>query len=150
MTIKFWRFLVLVFLLAGCSTPTTEQVTPILPQIAAPVTGKATVTGKVMDVTNGNEPMADTLLRLAKIYGEGEEAIYALNESDSPGIYTDKDGVFIFENIDPGPYTLLFTDSNGNYRTILESSEKIISIDANVDEISDFGVIRVDTSNPGP
>lgn len=150
MTIKFWRFLVLAFLLAGCNTPTTEQVTPILPQIAAPVTGKATVTGKVMDVTNGNEPMADTLLRLAKIYGEGEEAIYALNESDSPGIYTDAEGGFIFENIDPGPYTLLFTDSNGNYRTILESSEKIISIDANVDEISDFGVIRVDTSNPGP
>lgn len=151
MKIKFVILLAVMVFLAGCSTPTATQVTQDTPQITAPQNGKATVTGKVIDVTSGsNTPMKDTLLRLAKIFGEGEEAIYAFNESDSPGTYSDEEGFFVFENIEPGPYALLFTDANGGYRTILETSEKIVTIEALVDEISDFGEIKIDTSFPGP
>jgi hypothetical protein len=147
---KILFYLGIIFLLAGCTSNPTEQNTPEVLSIEGPQAGLASVTGKLISITDNNQPMTTTLVRLARIFGEGEEAIYALNDSESPGTYTDKNGFFEFKDIEPGAYALLFTDENGSYRTILENSDKIITVDATVDEITDMGEILVDETNPGP
>lgn len=141
---KTWAIccaIILIFILTACSATqdpslSSANSTPV----PTPAAGKAAITGKM--IVNGSQPFTDRLIRISKIYGEGHEAIYVVNESTDPGTYTDAQGVFVFTDIEPGNYAVLFADGNGNYLTINESAEKILTVVAEENKIVDMGVIR--------
>lgn len=141
-------FFLTAFILFGCTA--TNNKSTFLPSgtptpIPNPEPGKATVTGKMIKPDSTTTPISETLVRLAEIHGEGADSIYIFNDTESPGTYTDRNGVFVFTNIDPGPYAVLVMNENGDYLTINETEEKILTLNATVDKVVDLGLIRVDT-----
>lgn len=141
---KTWAIfcaIIFIFFLAACSAAQNPSLnSAISTPVPTPSAGRSVITGKM--IVNGSQPFADRLIRLSKIYGEGQEAIYVVNESTDPGAYTDAQGVFVFTDIEPGNYAVLFADGNGNYLTINESSEKILTVEAEESQIVDMGEIR--------
>lgn len=150
---RWMFFLFVILVVSACSPVATDQTSvptkPLDLQLASPAADRTTVTGQMVSLLDG-QPFQTTLIRLAVIHGEGVESIYVLNDSTSPGAYTDSNGVFVFENIDPGFYAVLITDSNGNYLTINETADKILTIEAVAGKITETGTIKVDLTHPQP
>ena len=143
----------MILLLSACSGAATPSVateetegfqTAVIP---TPEAGKAVVTAKMMNA-NTNAPLTDQLVRLAKIYGEGKDAIYVYNESGDPGAYTTADGTVAIPGVEPGPYAIILIDSIGNNSPIEESADKIWTVDAVAGQVIDLGTIDVDLSTP--
>lgn len=148
----FLFFLVVAMSLFGCTSgihpasiaPTSNILVSKTP-IPQPSSGKASVSGQL--VTSSNTPLAATLVRLGEIYGEGKNSIYVVDDSKSPGTYTNKEGFFVFSDVTPGPYAVLFTDNDGNYRSINKAAT-IVTVDAVENKNTDLGQIKVDLSTP--
>jgi len=140
--------LLLIILITGCNKaatlPTVSKATPI----PTPKKGTATVTGTMIDKA-GKKPLNDQLVRLAKVYGEGKDAIYVYNESSDPGAYTSDTGFFVITEVAPGPYAVIIIDNNGNYSPIIENSDKIITVDVVADQVISLGDITVDLTSSG-
>ncbi len=150
---RWMLFLLVILVVSACSPVVTDQTSvPTKPselQLAAPAADKATVTGQMVSLLD-DQPFQTTLIRLAVIHGEGVESIYVLNDGTSPGAYTNANGVFVFENIDPGSYAVLITDANGNYLTINETADKILTVEGVAGKITEMGTIKVDLTNSQP
>jgi hypothetical protein len=131
----------IIFIATGCikQAPTTllNAPTPIQP----PLSGKAVVIGKVIS-TISNQPLK-TSVWLAEVHGEGDNGVYVLNATSSPGIYADENGIFAFMNIEPLKYVIVVGEPEGQNEVITDGSgkPKVWNITAN--QILDVGELKV-------
>jgi hypothetical protein len=132
-------FIVLVscLWLIACSSSaptTTIEVPPAQP-------GLALMRGRMQDV-QGNA-LANWSVRLAPIYGSGDQQAYVLDEAGGIGGVTNENGEFAITNIPPGRYVLLLIVEEGVSVAILapDGKEKIIELVAN--KLVDIGTARI-------
>jgi hypothetical protein len=137
--ILFLSFIIMIA--TGCNkqAPTAIQNAPA--PIPSPLTGKAVVTGKVIS-TISNQPLK-TSVWLAEVHGEGDNGVYVLNATSSPGIYADETGIFIFTNIEPLKYVIVVGEPEGQNEVITDGSGKPRVWNITANQIFDVGELKV-------
>jgi hypothetical protein len=111
--------------------------------------GKVVVIGRLISSITG-QPIANTPVRMAQIYyaEEGnrdpEQGAWALNNAFSPFAYSNENGYFIFENVDPMDFVVFVGDILDRYNTETNENERPIPHTALADELTDLGDIRVE------
>ena len=147
----------LIFLLAACAQPTTVVPTNSVaspttiaptdsatePQQSKPEAGKATLIGIVVSLRDGL-PMANTVVRLAEVYRQGDEGAFVLDGAYSPGDITDEQGNFAIENVDAKEYVIVIGDVYDKYQIIGEPNDEAKVFLAVENEILDVGELQVD------
>lgn len=135
----------MIILVAACSVSGggEEQPKPTPPK--PPEKGKATVIGRALD-RESRHPLAGTLIKLAEVVRQGDDAAYALDPYFSPGATTDENGFFILENIPAGEYVLVVGNVETIYEIIQDESGRARVWKADADEILDMGEITADLS----
>jgi len=143
--------ILLILTLSACAQPAivapTITVAPTTTQTelqkSTPDTGKATVIGKVVSLRDGL-PMANTVVRLAEVYRQGDEGAFVLDGAYSPGDITDEQGSFTIENVDAKEYVIVVGDVYDKYQIIAEPNDEAKVFLAVEDEILDVGELQVD------
>ncbi len=127
-------------LLAACSMATTTTEAPKVTPPNLPEKDKATVIGRAVD-EGTQAPLANTIIRLAEVYGSGDDGAYVLDSYFSPGATTDANGYFIMENIPPIGYVVVVGDVFDVYKIVQteEGKPKVWSTQAG--EVLDVGTI---------
>jgi hypothetical protein len=124
-----------IWLIACSSTPAmTIEVPPAQP-------GLALVRGRMQDV-QGNA-LANWSVRLAPIYGSGDQQAYVLDEAGGIGGVTNENGEFAITNIPPGRYVMLLIVEEGLSIAILEPDGKEKVIELAADKLTDIGTARI-------
>jgi hypothetical protein len=159
----------LIVILIGCMFLTSCQLSPTksgqtstenssiqmatglytLQPLPTPQPGQTTVIGKVIHTTDGS-PFQNTVVRLAEVYGEGNNQAYVLDGAHSPGGITDQNGDFIIKDISAREYVMIVgnsTDSD-NYVVIHEASGSAIVYNPLANQILNVGSISVELPNP--
>jgi hypothetical protein len=131
---------VLPFLITACGKQSETASTNPTP-IQKPEPGKAVVTGKVISITL-KHPL-NTSVWLAEVHRQGDQAVYVLDAVNSPGIYADKNGIFVLSNITPQEYVIVVGDPEGQNEVISDGTgkPKVWNIPAN--QIFDTGELKV-------
>lgn len=124
-----------LWLVACSSTPATTLEVPS----AQP--GLALMRGRMLDA-QGNA-LANWSVRLAPIYGSGDQQAYVLDEAGGIGGVTNENGEFAVTNIPPGRYVILLIVEEGLSVAILEPNgiEKVVELAA--DKLTDIGTARI-------
>lgn len=123
---KFSRYLLigLLFLTAACqNTVTPTPALNVPPTVPTPQPGQVTVTGRLFEM-GSTKPLANTAVRLAKVYVEIEPPIW-IDDPLAPGAVTDASGYFVITNIIPDP-TRPLTDVQAFAVGLQESSYGIV------------------------
>jgi hypothetical protein len=112
-----------------------------------PLSGKATVTGIVVDNKTG-KPFKNCFVRLGEVFGQGENQGYALDSAQSPATTTDTKGAFIFKDVPAKAYVFILIDPTNydHYVVAHEISKRAYVYNADANKILDIGVISVDLS----
>ncbi len=132
----------------------TEIATSLPPKEAAksasasapkPASGKAVFTGVVISEKTG-KPYQNCLVRLAEIFGTGENQGYAYDAAQSPGAMTDQNGAFIIPDITPKSYVFILLDPNNfdHYVVAHDPSMHGNIYTAEANKTLDMGVISID------
>lgn len=134
--------LLVAFVAASCNKNPTQPPVPTATAISAPEAGKATVTGNVKSSVT-DKPLGGTAVWLADVYWQDGEGAYVLDAVNSPGVYTDETGVFVFANVAAKEYVVIVGDPEGKSEVIAESNgdAKIWKIPA--DQIFETGELVV-------
>jgi hypothetical protein len=82
-------------------------------------------------------------VRLAPIYGSGDQQAYVLDEAGGIGGVTNENGEFAITNIPPGRYVLLLIVEEGLSIAILEPDGKEKVIELAADKLIDVGTVRI-------
>lgn len=128
-------FISCLWLMSCSSVPTTTiEVPPAQP-------GFALMRGRMQDA-QGND-LANWSVRLAPIYGSGNQQAYVLDEAGGIGGVTNENGEFAITNIPPGRYVILLIVEEGLSVAILEPNgiEKVVELAA--DKLTDIGTARI-------
>ena len=154
--ITHWAFFValVVGLMTGCrreAPPGTTDVSHTRAQVAvtapSPQPGLATVAGRFLVESTG-APLEDTVVRLAEVYYADENSdkkgVYVLDDAFSPSAMTDKNGVFVFENVEPKDYVLIVGDIHVHYVVVSnpDNTPKVWKVLP--DRVTNVGDITVD------
>jgi len=148
--------LLLVFLLVGCQSPTTEVSTqpeaenstgPVFPEVEIPnpvpdpEKGKSNVVGKII----GPDPVENIglILYLGDLIQVNEDEIGGfLDQSKAPrALFDPKSGQFVFQNVEPGKYSLILYQVELGGQAYLAPNGSVQIIEARVDETVDLGDI---------
>ena len=113
------------------------------PQVGQPEAGKATVTGRVIDL-NTNKPLAKVKVWMAEITRQGDQGAYVLDTAFGPANDTDEQGYFVIENIKAMEYVIVVGDPFAKYYVIAGADKKPKAWDAIADQIMDTGDLVVD------
>lgn len=142
---KKLRLLFLVILIALIFSSCQSEPTSVAPVIPTPEPDKAVITGHLIHKGTGIA-YVDTLVRLAEVYrNDAGDGAFALDQSFSPGAYTDENGYFIFTNLTPGEFVIVLGDPAVDYLIILDDTTqkaKIYQVDAG--KTLDIGDLSVD------
>lgn len=92
--------------------------TDIVVEVIQPQPERTTITGVVLSERT-DLPIMNVPVSLAEVFREGESAAYVLDGAQSPLAYTDKTGVFAFNNIPPGEYVVVIGNVEINDYIIL-------------------------------
>jgi len=141
--LKILLTLFCLLVLVGCNTVTPTLEPTQTKAAALPEEGMATVVGQVLDRETG-ESMQDTIVRLAEVHRDGDDGAYVLDVAFSPGALTDKDGFFIFENVDAMEYVIVVGDVYNVYEVITGEEGTPATWVAGKNQVTDIGQIRVD------
>lgn len=98
-------------------TPLNSPVPAGPLEVPAPAEGTANIGGTLLRITpDGNHPIEGAVLYLGEIAlnSEGERAVAGFFEQSSPRTGTNAAGQFIFENVEPGEYTLFYWTPSGS------------------------------------
>ncbi len=131
----------LLLLVTACGKASATDTSIIPTTIQTPESGKAVVTGKVFSTTT-NQPLT-TQVWLAEVHRQGDQAVYVLNATSSPGIYSDKAGVFVLKNITPQEYVIVVGNPEGQNEVINDDSGKPKVWNIPADQIYDVGELKV-------
>jgi hypothetical protein len=131
--------------LSACAQPAINAptATPTKVQLPAPQSGKATLIGKVISLRDGL-PIANTVVRLAEVYRQGDEGAFVLDGAYSPGDITDEMGSFAIENVDAKEYVIVVGDVYDKYQIIADPNDDAKVFLAVENEILDIGELEVD------
>ena len=134
-----------ILIIAACTSNTQEVNNPLVTPPAPPESGMATVTGRVISENTGL-PLSDTIVRLAEVVRQDEEAAYVLDVAFSPGTDSDGEGFFIFENVDPLEYVIVVGDVYEIYKVMADEDGKAKTWISFEDQILNIGELIVDLS----
>lgn len=137
-----YKAIILLFFVAGfLSSCTSNQGVTSIP---TPTTGKATASGRIVSINTG-KPYQDATVRLAEIYrNEQGDGAYALDTATSPIAITDKNGYFIFSDIEPREYVLVIGDPMTRYVIISSESGEVNVFNCLPDKITELGEFKID------
>jgi len=130
--------------LAACEPESPTVRASIIPSptpLPPPPSGKATVIGRVVSLSN--QPIPQVSVWLAEVIRQGDQGIFVLDSRSSPGAYTDERGIFVIPNVNPGEYVIVVGDPESLYEIIAESSGKAKIWNILPDQISKIGELRV-------
>lgn len=142
--------IVIMLLLAACS-PTAETSTPETNPLptppAKPEQGKATVVGRALSLLTG-EPLGNTMVRLAEVVRQGDQAAFVLDAAFSPGATTDAQGYFIMANIAPMEYVIVVGNIEiyQGYQIIQDETGLAKPVTIPADKVTDLEELRVNIS----
>lgn len=163
---RFLWIIPLLILLAACNrSPDTPQisddpfssplVSPIVAStgqnIVSPLEGKGSVTGVILNTSYDTQPYADRNIYVAQLIefermdgGDGPLFFATLDSNSDPNTWTDANGRFVVENLDPGTYVLAVQLPTLEEQ-LLESATSggNISFEIGAGEIIDLGVISI-------
>lgn len=132
------RFILLViaFLLVACQGGSKAA-------IPTPAAGKSVFTGQFLSDATG-KPLANTSVRLAEVYRQGERGAYVLDAAFSPGAITDANGFYVIADLEPKEYVLVAGNVEmNNYVIVPEPSGVAKVFKTEPDAILDVGTISV-------
>jgi hypothetical protein len=131
--------LIVVLLLAACQPKEPVKTYP------TPEAGKASASGRLLSINSG-EPYYDVIVRLAEIYeNEAGDRAFALDMAFSPIAFTDKDGYFLFENIEAREYVFIVGDPMAwSLIPTEEADQKPKAWNFPADIVTDMGTMKVD------
>lgn len=93
-----------------------------------------------------DEPVVGYSVYLADLLADqdGIERIASLKRSSSPQAVLDKNGVFVFNEVPPDRYALMFSDGLNSYLLLYPDVEidEAILVEVEADGISDLGVLN--------
>ncbi len=151
--------LLLVFLMVGCQSNMTKTNEPVgsypatnqdpslsnTLTIPTPSSGKATIFGTVTHQNSG-KPFTNTTIRLAEVYGQGENQSFVLDGAHSPGGMTDANGKFVIADIPAREYVMIVGDlaDSNNYVIIHDETGKAIIYNVEAEKITDVGTISIE------
>jgi hypothetical protein len=81
--------------------------------------GKSSISGRVLSSIT-SLPLANTSVRLAEVYRQGEDGAFLLDGARSPGALTNEAGYFEIANIAVAEYVIIVGDIYGEHRIIAE------------------------------
>ena len=112
--------------LIGCAAPAQPAMGDAT-QVPA-VAGMGLMRGQLLD--QNNQPLANRTVRLAAVYGEGDQQAYIADDSGGVGGVTDAGGAFMIANIPPGKYVVLLVLREGISIALMQKNgtERIIEI----------------------
>jgi hypothetical protein len=140
------HFQALIILLAALLVSSCSALSgrPVI-NAAQPTAGKATVTAQIISTVT-NQPLADTMIRLAPINRDlvDNQPIFILNESASPGARTDANGNVVIANVEPQEYVMIVSSDMGDNSVVLDGPDtaKIWLLER--DKILEIGQVRVE------
>jgi|YNPNPStandDraft_1061719.scaffolds.fasta_scaffold29449_3 hypothetical protein len=129
--------------LAACESESPTAGASIIPSptpLPRPLSGKATVTGRVVSLSN--QPVPQVAVWLAEVIRQGDQGVFVLDSRSSLGAYTDERGVFVIPNVSPGEYVIVVGDPEAQYEIITESSGKAKVWYIPPDQIFEIGELR--------
>ena len=129
--------------LVACTNSLSLQESVIPTPFPQPTSGKATVTGIVISLSN--QPLSQIPVWLAEVVRQGDGGIYILDSASSPGAYTDENGIFVIPNVNPGEYVIIVGDPESWYEIIAEPSGRAKIWNIPSDQIVELGKIQVIT-----
>jgi len=112
-------------------------ITPALPE-----TGKATITGKVINRST-SQPLINIPVRLAEVYRQDDDVVFVLDGAFSPGAITDIQGHFVIESIEAREYVIVVGDVEGVYEIITDPSGIAQVWNFLPDQVTDLGALQV-------
>jgi hypothetical protein len=132
---------ILFMLLTACGKPPVVAPSDLPLSIQKAEPGKATIIGKIISAYS-NEPLMKAVW-LAEVHRKGDQAIFVLNAVSSPGIYSDKNGTFVFTNVDPLEYVIVVGDPEGLNQVVNDDSGKPKVWNFSAGETIDIGELKV-------
>jgi hypothetical protein len=142
-------FLLLLLFLSACNNATSSTINPkVLPTATpppSPESGKATVIGQIKH--QDGSPFSEVVVRLANVArdAQGKGGAYILDIGHSPSTYSDQDGYFIIDNIDPGEYVVVIgnVEIPQDYEVIQESNGDAKVYNFPAEQVTDIGALTV-------
>jgi|HigsolmetaAR201D_1030396.scaffolds.fasta_scaffold02211_8 hypothetical protein len=128
------------------SNPNTSLVptaTPLPSDAPQPTSGRTTVVGYVYDKST-NQPIKETLMFLAEVTGEGEDAVFIFNGASSPGAETDQEGRFMFVDVPAKSYVIVVGDPIGYNKVVQDETTRAKVWKTTANQVLDVGTILVD------
>lgn len=125
-----------------------QAVTP--PPVPTSEPGKGTVTGRLVSSTSGT-PLNHEVVRLAEVTcHEGvkeedkrKECVWMLSNAFSPSTFTDENGFFTFNDLEPMEYVVIIGDMIGK-NTKLKDDNGPFMWEAPADEVVDIGEYAIE------
>jgi len=121
----------LLLILPACSQLAAPAQTANYQNRLAQATKTVTVpngsmVGRLVSNTLGGKPLDNTVIRLAEIYYNQDKSAsnWVLNSASSPGVYTDADGYFTFNNIVARDYVMIIGDYDDQYYVMVQADGK--------------------------
>jgi len=97
-------------------------------------------------ILRNNEPVVGYSVYLADLLvdQEGIERVASLKRSSSPQAILDKDGIFVFNEVPPNRYALMFSDGISSYLLLFPETniEEAIIVDVHANIKIDLGVLN--------
>ena len=121
----------LLLILSSCSqsaasTPAGNYQERLAQATKTVVAPKGSMVGRLVSDTQGGKPLANTVIRLAEIYYNEDKSAsnWVLEGATSPGIDTDANGYFTFNNIAARDYVMIVGDFNDQYYVMVQADGK--------------------------
>jgi len=112
-------------------------------EIPTPAAGKATLAGRAVQADGS--PYANTPLRLAQIYREGDQGAFVIDTANSPASMSNEDGYFTFIDVPPAEYLIVIGWLEDTDYTIYQNrSGEPYTYHLATDETRDLGVLRIE------
>jgi hypothetical protein len=91
------------------SVPTDAQESDVQTSMPTPSDEQAVITGVLLQGTSELKPVVNAILYLADIINssDGIKAAASFDRQSSPNTQTDKNGRFVFTEVEPGEYALV-------------------------------------------
>ena len=153
---KFKALAVVLILISMLFTGCQSQGTPVASS-ASPVTplptleaGQGGVTGIAVSKKTGGV-LANTVVRLAEVVRQEDQAAFVLDTAFSPGTITDADGKFAFVNIPPMEYVIVIgnVEVYQGYEILQDETGQATVYVVTAGEILDVGSLEVNIQPPG-
>lgn len=144
--------LMIVLVLSGCQAQGETEVgtTPVVTELPTLESDKGGITGTAVSKKTG-EVLANTVVRLAEVVRQEDQAAFVLDTAFSPGTVTDTNGKFAFVNIPAVEYVIVIgnVEVYQGYEILQDSTGQANVYTVTAGEILDVGDLEVNLDSTG-